>query len=132
MVISNEIILSRLTGYAGYSGVIINDVEKDFATGSLKVKDEVLNPMGIVHGGAIFTLLDTVAGTLARFRSGSERLCVTSCSDIHYLKAIKEGTIHARAQILKEGKSTGIVTVKATDDDNNTCAFSTFEFFYLE
>ena len=48
------------------------------AVGVLEVQPSSLNPMGIVHGGALVTLADTVCGTAA-FTTG--HMCVTlDCS----------------------------------------------------
>ena len=52
------------------------------AVGVLEVQPSSLNPMGIVHGGALVTLADTVCGTAA-FTTG--HMCVTLDCSMQYL-----------------------------------------------
>ena len=63
------------------------------AVGVLEVQPSSLNPMGIVHGGALVTLADTVCGTAA-FTTG--HMCVTLDCSMQYLARRPERASPAR------------------------------------
>ena len=79
------------------------------AVGVLEVQPSSLNPIGIVHGGALVTLADTVCGTAA-FTTG--HMCVTLDCSMQYL-APASG---ARITVL-------------TDDTGRTVATGVYTFF---
>ena len=53
------------------SGVLVTRVEPGFAQGVLEVGPNSINPHGKVHGGALATLADSVAGTAVSTRGRS-------------------------------------------------------------
>ena len=80
------------------------------AVGVLEVQPSSLNPMGIVHGGALVTLADTVCGTAA-FTTG--HMCVTlDCSTPRKL-----------------GKTVLVYEAVLTDDTGRTVATGVYTFF---
>ena len=46
-------------------GLHVTGIGDGWAEGELTAGDGMLNPLGIVHGGALVTLADTVCGTAA-------------------------------------------------------------------
>ena len=51
--------------FTGYNHMTMEQVEKDRVVYRLDVHPESLNPYGMVHGGALYTLADDAAGTAA-------------------------------------------------------------------
>ena len=51
--------------FAEFVGVRITKIAQDYAEAELTIRDELLNPMGLVHGGCLSTLADTTAGVAA-------------------------------------------------------------------
>ena len=92
-----------------------------------KVKPNGLNPYGIVHGGVLFGLADTCAGTLA-FMSGNTP--VTTSANINYLNKAGGSKLKAEATILKEGKKIGYYNVNIYDDNNILIANSTVNMYF--
>ncbi len=79
------------------------------------VTDEVKNRMGSLHGGAIATLVDD-AGTAAIASADTEgRFGVTTDLNVSYFAAAFEGTVMARAAVLKSGRTLAFVTVDVVD-----------------
>lgn len=72
------------------------------AVGVLEVQPSSLNPMGIVHGGALVTLADTVCGTAA-FTTG--HMCVTLDCSMQYLAPASGARITCTATPRKLGKT---------------------------
>lgn len=78
-----------------------------------KVKDSGLNPIGIVHGGLLFGLADTTAGTLACMTG---KFPLTINSTIDYLNPAKCDKLISKASILKQGNSIGYYRVDIYDE----------------
>lgn len=67
------------------------------------VKQEHFNPNGILHGGALYSVMDSSQGAFLHFILESEyRFAATGTSTIRYLAPMKEGKIRIRTWL--EGK----------------------------
>ena len=96
------------------------------AEGVLEVHPDSLNPLGIVHGGALVTLADSVAGTAA-FTTG--RACVTLDCTMHYLSPAAGRRITCLATPKKTGKTILVYDTLLTDEEGNTVATGTYTFY---
>ena len=71
-----------------------------------------LNRAGVVHGGALGTLMDHVVSSVAWEASG-RKPCLTVQLDTHFLAAVKEGMfVEGRAEV--EHRTPGMVFMKGT------------------
>ena len=87
-----------------YNGISIVAAGDGWAEGELEVSRHSLNPHGIVHGGALAALADTVAGSGVFFATG--HYCVTVNYAFNFLRPAK-GTnqkIRCRATPEKLGR----------------------------
>lgn len=92
-------------------------------SGSARVRMKVLpchlNGVGIVHGGAIFTLGDLAAAAAANSRGDTS---VIANSSISFLRATKSGTLVAEAEEIASGNRLGSYLIYITDDMGETVA----------
>ena len=51
--------------YNKYNHIFVTDVEPESAVVEAELRPESLNPLGMAHGGTIFTLCDIAAGSAA-------------------------------------------------------------------
>ena len=70
----------------------LEDVEQDRAVYRLDIRPESLNPYGMVHGGALYTMADDAAGSAAHTDG---RHYVTQNGSLHFLKNQGSGPIRA-------------------------------------
>lgn len=75
--------LNHSTLFLQHNNLEITEIKPGYAKIELHVDPKVLNPYGIVHGGILFSMADTAAGT-ACLASGRE--CVTLNSSINFIK----------------------------------------------
>lgn len=101
-------------------------VEKDYAVCKLEIRPESLNPFGMVHGGALCTLADNAAG-IAAHTDG--RLYVTQSSTFNFMKNQRSGTIYATARVRHRGRSTVLISVEITGDNERLLAIAEFTMF---
>lgn len=112
--------------FAPDSGVTVTRIEGREAEGRLDIRTNSLNPMGIVHGGALVTLADTVAGCAA-FTCG--KVCVTLDCTMQYLAPGTGSYIHCVATPKKLGKTILVYEATLTNDQGKTVATGTYTFF---
>ncbi len=106
-----EQLLSKLNGR-----LVMAD-EDGCAVGEMIVGPENLNPWGTVHGGALATFADTVAGLTAVVCTG--QACVTFDSHLNFIRAADEGTIVCRSRPEHIGRTFCVIHVTIEDQEGN-------------
>ena len=108
------------------SGAVVTAAGGGEAEGELILRPESRNPMGVVHGGALFTLADTVAGTAA-FTTG--RNCVTLDTSMQFLSAARGDRLRCVARPKKAGRTVLVYDIAITDGEDRLVASGTFTFY---
>ncbi len=121
--------VNRRNPFVRVVGIEIEDVFPDRALLRLTIVPDSLNPHGLVHGGALFTLADNAAGCAA---STDGRAYVTQASDIHFIRAQASGVVRAEARVRHRGRSTVLVDVSLTGEDERLLATACFTFFCVD
>ena len=103
------------------------------AVAALDVNDRHLNPNGVVHGGVVFTLVDTAMGRATMSVLDEGRICASIEVAVRYLRPISGGRLVATASVLRAGRRIvhleGRVTV---DGDDRPVAVVQASFAVLE
>lgn len=101
--------------YHQLHGLKILSLTDGYAEVFMPARPEILNPLGNVHGGAIYTLCDVAAGTAAASRG---RIGVTLSSSMTYLRPghSTEGLL-AKTHELKNGRTTAVYNVDVYQAD---------------
>ena len=103
------------------------------AVAALDVSDRHLNPNGVVHGGVVFTLVDTAMGRATMSVLEEGRICASIEVAVRYLRSITGGRLVATASVLQAGRRIvhleGRVTV---DGDDRPVAVVQASFAVLE
>jgi uncharacterized protein (TIGR00369 family) len=92
------------------------------------------NPLGVVHGGAVCTLLDTVTGS-AMHTTLPEGVGYTSIEiKVNYLKEVTaaSGPLTAVGSVVKSGSRIGFTEGKVTDASGNLVATATSTLLILK
>ena len=105
--------------FAKLTGIKITSVGEGNAAGEMTITNDHLNGAGIIHGGAIFTLADTVFAAASNSREG---LALAINVSISYFKAISEGKITAVAEEISLHKKLATYIIKIYDADSNIIA----------
>lgn len=98
---------------------------EDWAEASLPVRDQVRQPMGLVHGGvyaAIAESLTSMATARAVVPDGFVAQGLSNSTN--FLRPCFEGTVQARADRLHKGRTTWVWDVRMTDDQGRVCAIT--------
>ncbi len=94
----------------------------------LDVSPELLNPHGVLHGGAVYVMVDYSMGgaTMSVLPVGD--ICATIEIKISYLAGVAGGTLTADTHILKRGRRVVFLESKVTDDSGRLVATATGSF----
>ena len=111
------------------NGIYVTKVEPGRAEGVLEVGPDSINPHGMVHGGALATLADTVGGSCA---CATGRRCVTAGSSMEFLRPASGKRITCVATPKKEGRTLSVIQVELYNDQGKLVATGTFTFYMME
>ncbi len=71
---------------------------------SMPFTEQMKQPFGIMHGGALFALADAAVAYAIGAVEGKEKQFVTIEMKINYLAPVSSGTVEARAKLLRRGR----------------------------
>lgn len=118
--------INHARSFAKYCGVVITKLELNYCEGELTITPDSCNYLGIVHGGCLTTLADTVAGVAAR-TSGSKT--VTLSYGLNFLRPATGTVIKCVAEPEKIGRQVSVFHCSLTNDAGELVASGQFTFF---
>ncbi|MBF0452242.1 MAG: PaaI family thioesterase [Candidatus Magnetomorum sp.] len=95
------------------------DASPGYARVKMDIQPYHLNGVGIVHGGAIFTLADFAFAIAA---NSHDQVAVAINISIAYIKAVKDGTLYAEARELSINPKLGVYQVDVFHADKELVA----------
>ncbi len=112
--------------FALANGVEISTASVDEVVGTLDWSLERCTAGGLLHGGALMTLADSLGAVLA-FLNLPEGAQGTSTieSKTNLFRGVREGTVTATATVLHSGRSTIVVQTDARDGEGRRVALTT-------
>ncbi|HPS56095.1 MAG TPA: PaaI family thioesterase [Sedimentisphaerales bacterium] len=105
--------------FAKLCGIELLEVGSGKSKARMKIREQHLNGVGTVHGGAIFTLAD-FAFALAGNSSGKVAVAVNV--SISFMKAVSNGFLTAQAWEVTKNPKLGTYTVEIKDDADDVVA----------
>jgi len=105
-----------LMPFGALCGVEVLSAEKDEVEGRMAWAPERCTAGGVLHGGALMTLADSV-GALCAFLNLPEGAQTTTIeSKTNFFRAVREGQVHATARPLHVGRRVIVVQTDLRDD----------------
>jgi 1,4-dihydroxy-2-naphthoyl-CoA hydrolase len=104
-------------------GLEVESVTEEEARASVAVRDEVKQPMGLVHGGLFASIAESLASMatgMAVMKEGKAAMGLSNATS--FMRPITEGTVHAVARRIHKGRTTWVWDVDITDDAGRRCA----------
>ena len=112
--------------FAKLVGITITHVSPERVTAELRVREELTNGRGILHGGAIMALADNLGGhaTVINLKPGFATTTIESKTN--FFAALSTGdTAHAECTPLHRGRTTMVWQTRITRDDGRLAAVVT-------
>ena len=90
-------------------GIRILRAENGEAELRMAMQEQMLNLHGRMHGGALYSLIDTALGQASHSLFGGEAGSMTLECKINYIRAVAEGEVRCVAKVLHAGRRTLVV-----------------------
>lgn len=121
----------NLSHFWALLGMELVDIKKGWAKVRLPYTEKLSNPIGIAHGGAVFSPADSAIGLALLGMVERDETIVTLEMKINYLQSFSEGEIIAEAKILHKGTHTAIGDVEVKDIQGNLIAKGTATYMII-
>jgi uncharacterized protein (TIGR00369 family) len=115
----------RVTGFDALYGLEVLEATDELVRAQVAVRDDLKQPFGLVHGGVLASIAETLAsaGTLIDVVPEGNAAMGQS-NHTSFMRPIVDGTIHAQATRRHRGRTTWIWDVEISDDAGRLCALS--------
>lgn len=120
--LANEVITQMMKDdlFSQWLGIQIIEIKEGYSKIKMSVRKEMINGLGIVHGGVAFSLSDTAFAFACNSRNN---LSVALDTSINFLKPVQPGDeLTAEAKEIHNGKSTGLYHITITNQHNHIVA----------
>ena len=102
--------------FSQWLGIEVLDIQEGYSKIKMLVRPEMMNGLGIVHGGIAFAFSDSAFAFACNNRNN---LSVALDTSINFLKPVHVGDILiAEAKELHNGRSTGLYQISITNQQN--------------
>ena len=134
MQLSKESVLARANAASKNTlmetlNIEMVDYGEDFLVARMPVDSRVYQPDGVLHGGATAALAESVGSFASHVFIDTEKMFVRGLEiTANHLKSVTEGFVYAKATFLHKGRTTQLLDIRVTDDQDNLvsiCRLST-------
>jgi 1,4-dihydroxy-2-naphthoyl-CoA hydrolase len=106
-------------------GLEIEEATDELVRGRVAVREHLLQPVGLVHGGVHASIAEALASLGTNVGIVPEgKIGLGQSNHSSFLRPISEGTIHGLARRRHRGRTTWVWDVELTDDAGRLCALS--------
>ena len=134
----NEALVARIheafasVPYAKFLGLELGEMKPGEASLHLEVRDELKQHQGIVHGGAMASLIDSASAfAVVTQLEPNERVTTTDLT-IHYLRPVTAGRLSAKARTVRAGRRLFVLAVEVMDDQQRMVATAVTTYIKLQ
>jgi uncharacterized protein (TIGR00369 family) len=110
-------------GFSELIGIEHLDAPAGEARARVTVREHLLQPYGIVHGGVYASIAETLTsrGTWLEVRD-EDKVAMGQANQTTFLRPISEGHVNAHAVARQRGRTTWVWDVELSDDEGRVCA----------
>ncbi len=114
--------------FAKLLGLELDAIGPGTATLALEVRTDLTQNQGIVHGGAIASLIDTATAFAILSLITPEERVTTVDLTISYLRPVTSGRVRAMAKVVRAGRRLFVVSAEVFDESGTlaSTALSTY------
>jgi 1,4-dihydroxy-2-naphthoyl-CoA hydrolase len=109
-----------MTGFDSHIGLELLEVSPDGVTAAFDIRPELHQPFGILHGGVLATVVETVGSFSATSWYGGP--VVGTSNHTNFLRATRAGRLTARSTPVHRGKTQQLWDIDITDEQGRLIA----------
>lgn len=108
--------------FARLIGIELEDVQAGIATLALDVREDLKQNHGVVHGGAVASLIDSATAFAVIAVLPPDERATTVDLTISFLRPLTKGRARCTARVLRAGRRLIVVSAELSDDAGNLAA----------
>lgn len=99
--------------------------DPDDARVRLSIRDELRQPFGLMHGGVMSTLVESVCSRATAGAVYEDGMAAMGQSiDVSFIRPVTEGGVEVRAKARHRGRTTWIWEAEVLNDEGRLCALA--------
>ena len=118
--------------FAKLLGLEMGELKTGAATLHLTVRDELTQNQGVMHGGAVASLIDTASAFAVVTQLEPDERVTTTDLTIHYLRPIVSGRLSATARIVRGGRRLFVLSIEVINDQQKLVATAITTYIKLQ
>jgi uncharacterized protein (TIGR00369 family) len=111
--------------FAEQIGIVIDAASKDEVVGRLPWAPERCTTAGLLHGGAVMTLADSLGAVCAFFNLPEGASTSTISSATNFFRGVRDGEVRGTSRPLHAGRTTIVVQTELRDANDKLVALVT-------
>jgi uncharacterized protein (TIGR00369 family) len=128
-----QMINERLGGYNRAMGLTFVSATLDEFVAELEIGEQHLQPYGLVHGGVLAGMIESLCSTAAALNVFAEgKSTVGLENSTSFLRAVRAGTLRCTARPLVRGRRSQVWEAEVRDDDGRLVASGRVRMLVLE
>ena len=101
------------------------DDDPDHARVRLALRDDLRQPVGLLHGGVMSTLVESVCSRATALAVlGEGMMAMGQSISVNFIRPITEGSAEVRAHARHRGRTTWVWDAEVRDADDRLCALA--------
>jgi 1,4-dihydroxy-2-naphthoyl-CoA hydrolase len=91
----------------------------------LQIRDELRQPFGLMHGGVMSTLIESICSRATAGAVYEQGMAAMGQSiDVSFVRPVTEGGVEVRAQARHRGRTTWLWQAEVLNDEGKVCALA--------
>ena len=96
------------------------DVGADFLVAKMPVTPEVHQPDGVLHGGAMVALAESVGSMASYIFLDAQKFAIRGIEiSANHVKSVRDGEVFAKATLLHKGRTTQVWDIRITNAEDS-------------
>lgn len=113
-------------------GLELVRVHRDGLTIQCRVRPELLNSAGVLHGGVTASLADAAVGSALQHHFRGKRRFTTIEMKINYFRPVAEGRLRARSRLVRIGSKICVGQVDLSDEHRRSVGLAIVTYMLLD
>lgn len=101
------------------------DDNPDHARVRIKLRDELRQPVGLLHGGVMSAVVESVCSRATAIANAADgKMAMGQSIDVSFLRPVTEGAIEVHAVARHRGRTTWVWDAEVRDSEDRVCALA--------
>ena len=114
---SDASLVGKDSNFSRLLGIRILRAENGEAELRMAMQEQMLNLHGRMHGGALYSLIDTALGQASHSLFGGEAGSMTLECKVNYIRGVEAGEVVCHARVLNAGRKVHVLEARVEQGD---------------